>query len=161
MKITPFTLGSRSLVWTLGVALVGTASAGRCAELRPFMPSAQDAPLVVQARVVRHAQTLLPPSFVEVQVLATLKGRAPAKTITILDSDGILPIQNASAYPVGTTWVFALRPSEDGKTTYTLPICADGALAVIGKNVFGNVYGGLSTVLPLLELREGLRRAAP
>ncbi|PYE50415.1 hypothetical protein [Deinococcus yavapaiensis] len=132
------------------------AFASRCAELRPFLSSALDAPLIVQARVVRHAQTLVPPSFAEVRVLATLKGRAPSTTLRILDSDGALAVQNASAYPVGTTWVFALRPSVDG-ASFTLPVCGDGALAVIGKNVFGNLEGGLASVLSLTDLRDRLR----
>lgn len=140
------------------LALGSGAVASRCAEVRPFLPSALDVPLVVQARVVRHAQTLVPPSFAEVRVLATLKGRAPSSTLRILDSDGALAVQNASAYPVGTTWVFALRPSADG-ASFTLPLCGDGALAVIGKNVFGNLEGGLANVLPLSELRDRVRRS--
>lgn len=147
----------RLLLGALLLAPFSAARAGPCREVRPFVTAAGEAPLVVQATVVRHAQTLLPPSFIEVRVRDVLKGQAPARTLRILDPGGDLPTPSASALPVGTTWVLALHP-RPGAGTYAFPACATTTLAVLGQNVFGNVSGGWDTVIPTQELRHLLGR---
>ncbi len=146
---------NKMLLGVLLFALSSTAQAGQCREFRPFVTAAAEAPLVVQATVTRHAQTLLPPSFIEVWVRAVLKGQTSARTLRVLDPDGILPTPPASALPLGTTWVLALQPGREAGT-YTFPTCATTTLAVLGQSVFGNVYGGWDTVVPTQALREQL-----
>ncbi|MBB6099362.1 hypothetical protein HNR42_002803 [Deinobacterium chartae] len=143
-------LGLLTCLWSSG------ALAGQCREIRPFAQAAQQTPLVVQATVVKRAQTRGAPGFIEVRVQRVLKGQAP-RTLRVLDPDGLLPAPSASALPVGTTWVLALAPGKD-RGTYVFPPCATTILAVLGKQVFGNVYGGWDVILPLNDLKNSLER---
>lgn len=133
------------------------ALAGRCSEIRPFVDTARAAPLVVQATVVRHAQTLLPPSFIEVRVKAVYKGRPTDTVLRVLDPVTSAPVQAASPLPDGSTWILALEPTGDGQG-YTFPACGNAYGALIGRFVFANAYGQQDALLPLSDLRDALAR---
>lgn len=143
----------------LGLMLLSSSAlAGRCSAVAPFVESLQAAPVVVQATVVRAAQTLVAPSFIEVRVMSTLKGRVGTSLIKVFDSVTSAPIQSASGLPVGSRWVMALQPTGDGAGQhFTFTPCANAYGALIGPFVFANAYGNQDVLTPLSEVRAALR----
>ncbi|WP_027483571.1 hypothetical protein [Deinococcus pimensis] len=145
------------LLAALTLMSCSTALAGKCAVVRPFVETAQAAPLVVQATVLRHVPTLLPPGFVEVRVKAVYRGAPTSMTLRVFDAATSEPVQPATALPDGSTWIMALEPTSGGEGYRFLP-CANAFGALVGRAVFANAYGNQDVLLPLDELRGLLRR---
>ncbi|GHF60468.1 hypothetical protein GCM10017781_40830 [Deinococcus metalli] len=132
----------------MAALLTSGALATTCA-WQPFAAASKAAPLIVEARVLRYGGTSgdpPTPDYMDVQVLNTLKGRAPTKELRVYGDNGGSGRRFVSGYPVGTTWMLALTrdfdhwPVKDRRPqVYAFPSCADPGLAVIGDTVFGTL----------------------
>ncbi|MEF2277472.1 hypothetical protein V3W47_04115 [Deinococcus sp. YIM 134068] len=102
----------RRLLCIVSLTLVSQAQATSCGPAA-FGWSAKRAELIVQAEVVRIVPStrpgITPPLYMDVRVLSTYLGKAPARVLRVRGDDGNAPYPYITNYPVGTRWILGLE----------------------------------------------------
>ena len=140
--------------WLVCVLMVFPADllACTCVPAGPFLSVSARETLIVRGTVARYVG-----HGMDVDVRETLKGQPGAATVRIWGDTGLLCRPYVSQFPIGTEWVFAVRPSvERGESGYAISACGEYAMRVEKDRVSGE-----STSMSLSDLRRRLTSAAP
>src|SRR5687768_162043 len=107
---------------------------------RPFLEAVADARVVVVATVTRHrrAWPFGRERYLDLQVDEVLAGPTKLRKLVVTGDNGRECRHYATAFPVGTRWVFALtsygKPSDLG-----ISRCSESALAIDGVAITGAI----------------------
>ena len=121
----------RALTLLITLLAPGVALACTCVWGGPFTKVALGTELIVLVEVqsyYRHAM--------DVQVIEVLKGAKTPPAMRIWGDTGALCRPYVTAFPRGTRWIFALKPSTEG---YAISVCGDYWLRVDGDQVVGRI----------------------
>jgi hypothetical protein len=156
-------------------ATANDVSACTCAPLGgSFLKVAPASELVIRGRVLRHTGEGETETEMDVEVLETLAGETSKSVVSVSGDPGNQCRPYVSGFPVGTEWVFALKPavkdalvarqsylmSEPDRGDYAISICGAYWLEVKEGKVRGNIdrddkeRDAVSQELPLEELRR-------
>jgi hypothetical protein len=141
----------------VALVLINPASAGACSCVwkGPFFTAAQDAPLVVIGKILRHHTGKSP--AMDVLVMETLKGGILDSGMTIQMGDGMYCRPTLDIFPVGTKWILAIN-GQGAKPGNGLAIshCGEYWLKVEGDDVVGSIDGDMKQVkrMPLREFKN-------
>lgn len=140
-------------VWS--VILPISADACSCAWKGAFLTAAQDAPLVVIGKILRHHPGKSP--TMDVLVLELIKGGLLDSGLTIQMGDGMHCRPTMEVFPVGTTWVLAINGmgAKPGKG-WAISHCGEYWLKVEGDDVIGSIDGDMKQVkkMPMREFKN-------
>ena len=129
------------------LALTMPLSAGACSCVwkGPFLTAAQDAPLVVIGKILRHHPGKAP--TMDVLVLETLKGGILDTGMTIQMGDGMHCRPTIDAFPVGTKWILAIngQGAKPGNG-WAISHCGEYWLKVEDDLVIGSIDGDMKQV---------------
>ena len=137
-----------ALTAALAMARESPASACTCMWAGGFLEVAPGAEVIVRVRGY-HGQNRKVHLAMDVVVLERLKGSPAADDIRIWGDNGALCRPYVSAFPPGTEWILAIRPSRDlglrgpeRAGDYYIPGCGAYWLRVNGERVTGHVRDG-------------------
>lgn len=158
MNFFPRGLLEKCASWTFAAAapaLFATgAAACSCNWGGPFLTAAQDAPLVVRGKILRHHPGK--PPIMDVLALETIKGGLLDSGLAVQLGDGMYCRPAPEVFPPGTEWVLAIN-GKGAKPGSGLAIshCGEYWLRVERGRVSGSIDGNLGQVksLPLSEFR--------
>jgi hypothetical protein len=138
----------------ISLVLINPFSAGACscAWKGPFLKAAQDAPLVVIGKIIRHHPGKSP--TMDVLVLETLKGGLLDSGLVVQMGDGMYCRPTIDVFPPGTKWILAIN-GQGAKPGNGLAIshCGEYWLKVEDDNVLGSIDGDMKHV-KRMALRE-------
>jgi len=132
-----------------------SAQACSCVWKGPFLTAAQDAPLVVIGKILRHHVGKSP--TMDVLVLETLKGGILDSGMNIQMGDGMYCRPTVDVFPVGTRWVLAINGAgAKPGNGWAISHCGEYWLKVEGDYVVGSIDGDVKQVkkMPLKELKN-------
>lgn len=135
-----------------------SAHACSCAWKGAFLHVAQDSPLIVHGRVLRHHPGA--PPIMDVLVLETLVGGILDSGIAIQMGDGAACRPSMADFAPGSEWIFALNgPGSKPGTGLALSHCGEYWLRIENGDVVGIIDGSDKKMrrMPLQELRNRLR----
>jgi hypothetical protein len=145
------------LLLFLGLIITSYADACSCVWKGPFLTSAQDAPLVVIGKIIRHHPGKAP--IMDVLVLETLKGGILDSGMVVQVGDGMYCWPAIDVFPVGTKWVLAIngQGAKPGKGL-ALSHCGAYWLHVEDDYVVGSIDGDMKRIkrMPLREFKNRL-----
>jgi hypothetical protein len=143
------------LICCLGLANPSPAGACSCAWKGPFFIAAQDAPLVVIGKILRHHPGESP--TMDVLVSETLKGGLLDSGLVVQMGDGMHCRPSIDLFPVGTSWVLAIN-GQGAKPGNGLAIshCGEYWLRVEDNQVIGSIDGKIDQIkrIPLQEFKN-------
>jgi hypothetical protein len=152
------------------LALPKSAFACSCMWAGPFSKVAPSQELIVLGEVLSHYKNSM-----DVRVIEVLKGTEEGKTIRIWGDTGALCRPYVSHFPVGTTWLVAVRKTTAEqsppfwerllqpahKSDYAISICGDFWLKVQDDRAVGRVtvkdYSNFQEWVPLKDMLAWLR----
>jgi hypothetical protein len=141
----------------VALALVNPSSAIACScgWRGPFFKAAQDAPLVIIGKIIRHHPGKSP--TMDVLVLETLKGGLLDSGMTIQMGDGMYCRPTMDIFPVGTIWVLAIngQGAKPGNG-WAISHCGEYWLKVEAHDVNGSIDGDMKKVqrMPLNQFKN-------
>jgi len=148
-------LAALLVFWVSGFTSLPTAQACSCSWKGPFLTAAQDAPLVVIGKIIRHHPGKSP--TMDVQVLETLKGGVLDSGLVIQMGDGMYCRPSLDVFPPGTRWVLAIN-GQGSKPGNGLAIshCGEYWLRVENDDVAGSIDGDMKQMkkMPLGEFKN-------
>jgi hypothetical protein len=130
------------------------AGACSCSWGGPFLDVANDAPLVIRAKVLRHHAA--PAPTMDVLVLETLKGGILDSGMVVQMGDGMHCRPTMDGFPQESEWVLALNgPGAKPGSGWALSHCGEYWLRMEKGEVIGSIDGGKEQVkrMPWRELR--------
>jgi hypothetical protein len=149
----------------MAVALVlaarSPALACSCEWKGAFLKVANDAPLIVHARVLRHHAGPVP--AMDVLVIETLKGGLLDSGMRIQMDNGALCRPSIDRFPPGSEWILAVNgPGAKPGDGLAISACGEYWLRVEGDEVTGSpdAPSERTTRMRFAELRERLRHPA-
>jgi len=132
-----------------------SACACSCQWRGAFLKAAEDAPLVVVGKILRHHPGKSP--AMDVLVLETLKGGLLGSGIAIQMGDGMHCRPTLDVFPVGTAWVLAIngKGAKPG-SGWAISHCGEYWLKVEADAVVGSIDGEMGQVksMPLREFKN-------
>ncbi|HNY49655.1 MAG TPA: hypothetical protein PKI91_03755 [Smithella sp.] len=143
------------LLVVFGFIIPSSAPACSCVWKGPFLTAAQDAPLVIIGKILRHHPGKSP--TMDVLVLETLKGGILDSGMNIQMGDGMYCRPTVDVFPVGSRWVLAINGAGakpgDG---WAISHCGEYWLKIEGENVTGSIDGDMKQVkrMPLKEFKN-------
>ncbi|MFZ5563624.1 MAG: hypothetical protein ACOZBW_06185 [Thermodesulfobacteriota bacterium] len=137
--------------------LTGASTAGACScQWRgPFLVVAQDAPLVVRGKIIRHHAG--PAPVMDVWVAEVLKGGLLDSGLAVRMGDGMLCRPSMEGFPPGSEWILAINgPGAKPGDGLALSHCGEYWLRIENGHVVGSIDGGEHQVrrVPLYEFRN-------
>lgn len=149
-----------AVLWFFVVLVfVNPSSTGACSCVwkGPFLAAAQDAPLVVIGKIIRHHPGKSP--TMDVLVLETLKGGILDSGMVIQMGDGMHCRPELNVFPPDSKWILAIN-GQGAKPGNGLAIshCGEYWLKVEGDYVVGSIDGDMKQVkrMPLREFKNRL-----
>ena len=143
------------LICLLGLVNPFPAGACSCTWKGPFLTAAQDAPLVVIGKIIRHHPGKSP--TMDVLVLETLKGGLLDSGLVVQMGDGMYCRPTIDLFPVGTTWVLAIN-GQGAKPGNGLAIshCGEYWLRAEDDQVIGSIDGKIDQIkrMPFQEFKN-------
>jgi hypothetical protein len=143
------------LIIALGLIIPYHAESCSCVWKGPFLTAAQDAPLVVIGKIIRHHPGKSP--AMDVQVLETLKGGILDSGMVLQMGDGMYCRPTIDVFPPGTKWILAIN-GQGAKPGKGLAIshCGEYWLSVENDYVVGSIDGDMKQVkkMPLREFKN-------
>ncbi len=124
----------------------------------PFLSVFRDALFVVHGRVIRHNAGRYP--AIDIFVIETLSGGFFDSGMRILTGDGMYCRPEASMFPEGTEWIFAINgPGAKPGNTLAISDCGEYWLRVEGDDAVGSIDGGQDDIrkMPLARLKNIIR----
>jgi hypothetical protein len=147
-------------VWSLFIGVLffmipSYVFACSCVWKGPFLKAAQDAPLVVVGKIVRHHPGKSP--TMDVLVLETLKGGLLDSGMVLQMGDGMYCRPTLDVFPPGTKWILAIngQGAKPG-TGLAISLCGEHWLKVEDDYVVGSIDGDMKQVkkMPLREFKN-------
>lgn len=139
----------------LSLLIPSSAGACSCVWKGAFLTAAQDAPLVIIGKIIRHHPGKSP--TMDVLVLETLKGGILDSGLTIQMGDGMYCRPTIDMFPVDTKWILAINGmgSKPGNG-WAISHCGEYWLKVEDDSVVGSIDGDIKQVkrMPLQELKN-------
>ena len=122
-----------------------SAGACSCVWKGSFLTAAQDAPLVVIGKILRHHPGNLP--TMDVLVLETLKGGILDSGMTVQMGDGMHCRPTIDSFPAGTKWILAIngQGAKPGNG-FAISHCGEYWLKVEDDHVVGSIDGDMKQV---------------
>jgi hypothetical protein len=116
------------------LAAPSIAQACRCAIDAPFEEASARSPMVIHARVLEHRDALdgRTPTSMTVEILRVLKGDVRSRRMKVWGDPGNLCRPYVSKFPVGTQWLFALRPGGGHPPRPPAPDLPEAAISICG-----------------------------
>ncbi len=141
----------------IALVFVNPSSAGACSCVwkGAFLTAAQDAPLVVIGKIIRHHSGKSP--TMDVLVLETFKGGILDSGMTIQMGDGMYCRPTIDMFPVGTKWILAINGlGAKAGNGWAISHCGEYWLKVEDDNVVGSIDGDMKQVkkMPLREFKN-------
>ena len=137
------------------ITIPSSAGACSCAWKGPFLTAAQDAPLVVIGKILRHHPGKSP--TMDVLILETLKGGILDSGMSIQMGDGMHCRPELNVFPPDTKWILAIN-GQGAKPGKGLAIshCGEYWLKVEDDHVVGSIDGDMKKVktIPLREFKN-------
>lgn len=103
------------------------------------MTVAPSSPLVVIAKIKRYKKVDDLEQAMEVEIKEILNGKESRRKIWIWGDDGKLCRPYVKRFPLGTTWILAVRPDNQIEDQYQISICGEYWLKVDGAKVTGRI----------------------
>lgn len=148
-------LAAICFVVALGLINPSFSNACSCVWKGAFLTAAQDAPLVVIGKILRHHPGKSP--TMDVLVLETLKGGILDSGMTIRMGDGMYCRPAIDVFPIGTTWILAINGlgAKPG-SGWAISHCGEYWLKVENDDVVGSIDGDMkqSKRMPMGEFKN-------
>lgn len=139
----------------LSLLIPSSAGACSCVWKGAFLTAAQDAPLVVIGKIIRHHPGKSP--TMDVLVLETLKGGILDSGLVLQMGDGMHCRPTIDLFPPSTKWILAIN-GQGAKPGNDLAIshCGEYWLKVEDDDVIGSIDGDMKQVkkMPLKEFKN-------
>lgn len=103
------------------------------------MTVAPSSPLVVLAKISHYKKVDDLEQAMEVEIKEILNGKESRKKIWIWGDDGKLCRPYVKRFPIGSTWILAVRPDNHIENQYQISICGEYWLKVDGTKVTGRI----------------------
>lgn len=143
------------LIFLLGLSNPFPVGACSCVWKGPFLVAAQDAPLVVIGKIIRHHPGKSP--TMGVLVLETLKGGLLDAGLVLQMGDGMHCRPTIDLFPVGSSWVLAINgPGAKPGNGLAISQCGEFWLRIEEDQVIGSIDGKIDQIkrIPLQEFKN-------
>jgi len=137
------------------------ATAALACECKPvadpsFIISAQEVPLVIQAKVERHSEKKGSKYLaMDLKVIRVFQGALVGRELRVWGDNGILCRPYVTQFPENSEWIFALNRGGD---TWYISICRENWLRVENGRTKGNIEGRGASEMELEDLAAKLKR---
>lgn len=133
----------------------------KCGADSPFMRVAKNSPLVIVGEVKKYEPGERA-GYMVLDVKKVLKGNEVRTEINVWGDDGKSCRPYVSNFPVGTTWVFALKEEKETEDDYYLSVCGQYWLRLKDKDAHGIVYNeNERVIIPLSKLSKEFLEESP